>query len=101
MSGPPLPSKSTNVPTLVRGHDGGGYGRPIIKFTFTPEAGAKFAKLTRDNVGRRFAVVVNNRIIMAPVVREPILGSTGEIDDKFVTESQARAVITEMMGTSR
>ena len=76
-------------------------GRPIIEFTFTPKAAAQFRALTRDNVGRRFAVVVNHRIVMAPVVKEPILGDSGEIDGRFASADAARAVIAEMMGTNK
>jgi bla regulator protein blaR1 len=76
-------------------------GRPIIDFTFTPQAGAQFQKLTRENVGRRFAIVVNNRVIMAPVIREPILGEKGQIDGRFATKAEARALIAEMMGTGQ
>ena len=34
----------------------------------------RFADITRANVGRRFAIVLDNKVISAPVIREPILG---------------------------
>ncbi len=77
----------------------GYYGRPVIAFTFTPEAAAKFQALTRDNVGRRLAIVVDNRVIAAPFVKEPILGGSAQIDGKFASDDAARAMIAEMLGT--
>jgi beta-lactamase regulating signal transducer with metallopeptidase domain len=76
-------------------------GHPIVEFTFTPKAAEQFHELTRDNVGHRIAVVVNNRIITAPLLKEPILGDRVEIDARFASEAAAREVVDEMMGTGR
>ena len=56
---------------------------PIVKFRFTAAGTKIFAQLTQDNVGRPFAIVLNNEVLSAPVVREPILGGSGQISGKF------------------
>jgi beta-lactamase regulating signal transducer with metallopeptidase domain len=76
-------------------------GRPLIWLTFTPKAAAQFSELTRDNVGHRFAIVVNNRIVTAPVLMEPIVTDRVQIDAQFASEDAARAVVAEMMGTGQ
>lgn len=79
----------------------GPHGKVLIEFTFTPEAGSEFAALTRQNVGRRLAIVVNGRILTAPMVREPILSGKVQIDGNFADAAEAKKVVDEMMGTRR
>ena len=43
--------------------------------------------MTQANVGRRFAVVLDDKYITAPVIREPILGGSGQIEGNFTVES--------------
>jgi preprotein translocase subunit SecD len=42
--------------------------------------------VTQENVGRPFAIVLDNEVISAPVIREPILGGTGQISGNFTVE---------------
>jgi preprotein translocase subunit SecD len=62
-------------------------GQPIVNFKFDSLGGRKFADATRENVGRRFAIVLDGKVISAPVIREPILGGQGQISGNFTTES--------------
>ena len=56
---------------------------PIVSFRFN-QAGARiFGKLSSENVGRRFAVVLDNKVITAPRINEPILGGSGQITGNF------------------
>jgi len=57
--------------------------QPIVSFRFNAEGARKLAQFTKDNLGRPFAIVLNGRVISAPVIREPILGSTGQISGNF------------------
>ena len=61
-------------------------GRPVVTFRFDATGGRKFAEITRNNVGRPFAIVLDNKVISAPVIREPILGGSGEISGNFTTQ---------------
>jgi len=60
---------------------------PIITFRFNQSAARKFGKFTSENVGRPFAIVLDDKVLSAPVIREPILGGSGQISGSFTTES--------------
>lgn len=60
-------------------------GRPEISFTLNPEGTALFAKLTRDNINRRLAIVLDGELYSAPVIRSEISGGAGQISGRFET----------------
>ena len=60
---------------------------PIVSFRFNTVGGRKFAQVTQENVGRPFAIVLDNEVISAPVIREPILGGSGQISGNFTVET--------------
>ena len=60
---------------------------PIVSFRFNTSGGRRFAQVTQENVGRPFAIVLDNEVISAPVIREPILGGSGQISGNFTVES--------------
>jgi len=78
----------------------GSDGKPVIVIRLTPQAQDAFAALTRRSVGQRLAVVVKDRVIIAPVVRAPITGGSLEIDANFASQSEAQAVVAAIMGTT-
>jgi preprotein translocase subunit SecD len=53
----------------------------------SPSASTRGAQITQENVGRPFAIVLDNEIVSAPIIREPILGGTGQISGNFTVES--------------
>jgi SecD/SecF fusion protein len=59
----------------------------IVSFRFDTKGAGRFAQATQQNVGREFAIVLDNQVISAPVIREPILGGSGQISGNFTTES--------------
>jgi len=59
---------------------------PIIAFEFNAQGARRFADVTRDNVGRRFAAVLDGAVITAPNIRGPILGGSGIIEGDFTIE---------------
>ncbi len=60
---------------------------PIISFRFNQSGARKFGKFTQDNVGAPFAILLDNKVLSAPVIREPILGGAGQISGSFTVES--------------
>ena len=62
-------------------------GEPIISFRFNQSGARKFGAFTKENVGRPFAIVLDDKVLSAPVIREPILGGTGQISGNFTVES--------------
>lgn len=63
-------------------------GHPAIVIDLKPASAERFARVTIENVGRMFAVVIDNGIISAPVVQTPIRGGSLTITGAF---SQAEA----------
>jgi preprotein translocase subunit SecD len=61
-------------------------GEPVINFRFNQSGARKFANFTKDHVGRPFAIVLDDKVLSAPVVREPILGGSGQISGSFTVE---------------
>ena len=59
----------------------------VVNFTFDRVGSKKFGKATTKNVGRKIAIILDNKIISAPVIREPILGGTGQISGDFTFQS--------------
>ncbi len=59
---------------------------PIVSFRFNSSGARKFAEATQANVGKPFAIVLDNKVIEAPVIREPILGGSGEISGRFTVQ---------------
>jgi len=62
-------------------------GEPVVTFRFDSVGAREFGQTTRDNTGRRFAIVLDNKVITDPVIREPILGGSGEISGSFTIQS--------------
>src|SRR6478736_7302074 len=60
---------------------------PIVSFRFNTSGARKFAQVTQENVGKPFAIILDNQVISAPVIREPILGGSGQISGSFTVES--------------
>lgn len=56
---------------------------PIVSFRFNTAGARRFAQATTENVGRPFAIVLDNEVISAPVIREPILQGSGQISGNF------------------
>jgi len=59
---------------------------PVVSFTFNSTGARKFADATRANVNKPFAIVLDNKVISAPVIREPILGGNGQISGNFTVQ---------------
>ncbi len=62
-------------------------GQWVVNFTFDGVGARQFGDVTRQNVGKPFAVVLDNKVITAPVIREPILGGRGQISGSFNAQS--------------
>jgi preprotein translocase subunit SecD len=61
-------------------------GEAIVSFRFNTSGARKFAQATSDNVGLPFAIVLDNEVISAPVIREPITGGSGQISGGFTVQ---------------
>ncbi len=69
-------------------------GEWIVNFEFDSLGARRFADVTRQNVGRPFAIVLDDKVISAPVIREPITGGRGQISGRFTArDAQDLAVL--------
>tara|TARA_Y100000590_G_scaffold92216_1_gene104204 strand:- start:1334 stop:2890 length:1557 start_codon:yes stop_codon:yes gene_type:complete len=59
----------------------------IVSFTLDRLGAKRFAKATTKNIGKRLAIILDNKIISAPNIREPILGGNGQISGNFTFQS--------------
>jgi preprotein translocase subunit SecD len=62
-------------------------GQPVVNIRFNSIGSKKFGDVTKKNLNKPFAIVLDNKVITAPVIRGVILGGTAEISGSFTTES--------------
>ncbi len=61
-------------------------GQPIVSFRFNSSGARKFAIATTENVKQPFAIILDNEVISAPVIQEPITGGSGQISGNFTVQ---------------
>ncbi len=71
---------------------------PVVNITFDAEGGARFARLTQNNVGRPFAIILDGEVLSAPNINEPILGGSAMISGNFTVESANQLAIALRSG---
>jgi preprotein translocase subunit SecD len=62
-------------------------GQPVVAFRFNGIGSRRFGDITRQNIGKRFAIVLDKKVISAPVIETAISGGTGQIHGHFTPES--------------
>lgn len=60
---------------------------PVVNFRFNSRGAERFGEVTSANVGRRFAIVLDGKVISAPRILSPITGGSGQISGSFTVES--------------
>ncbi len=62
-------------------------GQAVVNFRFNGQGSRRFGDATAANLGKRFAIVLDNRVISAPVIQSAITGGSGQISGNFTPES--------------
>ncbi|MDD2795968.1 protein translocase subunit SecD [Acidocella sp.] len=62
-------------------------GQWVVNFSLNSVGAREFADVTTANVGKLFAIILDGKIIEAPVIREPITGGSGQISGNFTAQS--------------
>jgi preprotein translocase subunit SecD len=62
-------------------------GRPTIDFTFNTTGARRFGRTTQENVGKPFAIILDDKVLSAPTIQTPILGGSGQITGNFTVQS--------------
>ena len=73
-------------------------GTPDVIIKFNGQGGRKFARVTQENVQKPFAIILDNQVISAPNINEPILGGTASISGNFTVESANQLAIALRSG---
>jgi SecD/SecF fusion protein len=60
---------------------------PVVSFRFDNQGATRFGQATQQNVGRLFAIILDNHVISAPRINEPILGGSGQISGNFTAQT--------------
>jgi len=60
--------------------------QPVVFFKFDSLGARKFGEITKNNIGKPFAIVLDGRVISAPVIRSAILGGSGIISGRFTVQ---------------
>lgn len=66
---------------------------PVVNLAFDERGGAQLARLTSENVGRQMAVVLDDEVLMAPIINEPVLGGRLQVAGGFTVEEADRLAI--------
>ncbi len=66
--------------------------RPAIDFTFDGKGAQSFGKATSQNVGKRFAIILDGKVVSAPNIISPITGGSGQIMGNFTVQSASELV---------
>ncbi len=70
----------------------------IVSISFDAQGGAKFAKLTTENVGKPFAIILDGQVLSAPNINEPIIGGNAQISGSFTPETANQLAIALRSG---
>ena len=62
-------------------------GSPIVSITFDSNGAHRFGRVTQENVNKPFAIILDNRVLSAPNINEPILGGQAQITGNFTVQS--------------
>ncbi|OAN69465.1 protein-export membrane protein SecD [Jannaschia sp. EhC01] len=68
-------------------------GEAIVTFRFNPSGARAFGEYTAANIGAPFAIVLDNEVISAPVIRSAITGGAGQISGNFTVEGSTELAI--------
>jgi len=72
--------------------------RAVVTFKFNQKGSMRFGKLTAENVGKPFAIILDNVVVSYPNINEPILGGSGQISGNFTTEETAQLAVVLRSG---
>jgi preprotein translocase subunit SecD len=62
-------------------------GRPIVEITFNSAGARRFGRVTQENVNKPFAIILDDKVLSAPNINEPILGGRAQISGNFTVQS--------------
>ena len=73
-------------------------GRPVVSITFNAAGARRFGRVTQENVGKPFAIILDDKVLSAPNINEPILGGQAQISGNFTVESANQLAVSLASG---
>ena len=73
-------------------------GQPVVTISFDSGGANTFARVTTQNVNKRFAMVLDGKILSAPSINEPILGGSAQISGSFTVDTANNLAIALRSG---
>ena len=73
-------------------------GRPEINIKFNAAGARKFGRATQENVGKPFAIILDDKVLSAPSINEPILGGSARISGNYTIQSASQLAIALASG---
>jgi preprotein translocase subunit SecD len=62
-------------------------GQPVVTIAFNTTGARRFGRVTQENVGKPFAIILDDKVLSAPNINEPILGGSAQISGNFTVET--------------
>lgn len=72
--------------------------QPVVTIRFNGQGATIFSRVTRENVGKRFAMLIDGKVLSAPSINEPINGGSAQISGSFTVESASNMAIALRSG---
>ncbi|MEO6256266.1 MAG: protein translocase subunit SecD [Sphingomicrobium sp.] len=73
-------------------------GQPVVSITFNSAGAKRFGRVTQENVNKPFAIILDDKVLSAPNINEPILGGQAQISGNFTVESANALAISLASG---
>jgi preprotein translocase subunit SecD len=73
-------------------------GQPVVSITFNSAGARRFGRVTQENVNKPFAIILDDKILSAPNINEPILGGQAQISGSFTVESANQLAVSLASG---
>jgi len=73
-------------------------GQPVVSITFNSAGARRFGRVTQENVNKPFAIILDEKILSAPNINEPILGGQAQISGGFTIETANQLAISLASG---
>ena len=73
-------------------------GRPVVSITFNTAGARRFGRVTQENVNKPFAIILDEKVLSAPNINEPILGGQAQISGSFTVETANQLAVSLASG---
>lgn len=73
-------------------------GRPVVSIKFNTAGARRFGRVTQENVGKPFAIILDDKVLSAPNINEPILGGQAQISGSYTVASAGQLAVALASG---